>query len=112
MTISTPQGDKFQESRKRCLMACTAPRPSKTALKQRAAIMIHMNMQLTLRVWTRTTRRTRFVSLFLMRAATVATKAPTAELSTRLVKPARKAPVTERMIARGRRPFKSRRRFS
>ncbi|MNN72223.1 hypothetical protein D3C81_1882380 [compost metagenome] len=79
------QGPRPICSTKMPSMAFTAPSPSKTAPKQSAARMIHMNMQLMPRVLRRVSSSTSAVRRPWNSAARVAARAPTAELSTRLV---------------------------
>ena len=93
-------------------MACTAPSPSKTAPKQSAAKMTHMNMQLTLNDLCRVSSNTLRVNRPLNKAASVAAPAPTAELSTRLVTPIMNRPVIEKIMTKGKMPARSRLNFS
>ena len=88
--------------------ALTAPSPSKTAPKQSAARIIHMNMQDIPRVFLMDSSMTFRVSVPLAIAAIVAAVAPTAELSTRLVTPIINRPVIKKKIKNGIMPaFKS-----
>ena len=109
---STPNGLSPHRSRNRDFIACTAPRPSKTAPKQRAARMTHMNMQLTLSVFRSVSSSTFLFKRCLRRATMVVTAAPAAEHSTRLVTPSKNSPVMEKIMSRGMIPALSSRIFS
>ena len=88
-------------------MALTAPRPSNTAPKHSAARMIHINMQDTLSVLRNVSSSTCLVNLRFQAAARQAAQAPVAELSTRLVTPVIKRPITENMMSSGMTPAPS-----
>ena len=85
-------------------IALTAPMPSKTAPKLRAAKIIHINIQDTPSVFFKVFSITFHLSLPLNKAAKVAPKAPTAEHSTKLAIPIKKSPVIEKKIANGIKP--------
>ena len=99
--IKTPQGLRFHLSINKVSIALTAPIPSKTAPKLKAARMIHINIHDTPKVFFRVLSITFQVSFPFNRAANVAPKAPTAEHSTKLAMPIKNKPVIEKKIAKG-----------
>ena len=102
--MRTSHGLNFILSTKRNLIVLTAPRPSQTAPKHKAARVIHINMQVTSSVLRKVFSITSLFNLFLNNAAKVAVVAPTAELSTKLVTPITNRPVMEKKISKGRIP--------
>ena len=82
--MMTCQRVRPRSSRKKDSMARTAPSPSKTAPKARAASRIHMNMQVTFSVPRMHTSQMVRVQRPLMTATSDAMTAPTTEDSTRL----------------------------
>jgi len=99
--IKTPQGLKFHLSINKFSIALTAPIPSKTAPKQRAASMIHINIHDTPKVFFKTSSMVFLFNLPLAKAAMVAAKAPTAEHSTKLAIPIINKPVITKKITKG-----------
>ena len=88
----------------RVSIALTAPMPSNTAPKLKAAKIIHINIQETPKVFFKVFSITGQFNLPLNNAARVAPNAPTAEHSTRLAIPIKNNPVIEKKIAKGIKP--------
>ena len=101
---STCQGLKSHFVINKDSMALTAPIPSKTAPKQSAARITHINIHDMPSVFLNVSSMTFFVRERLASAAIVAAVAPTAELSTRLVIPIRNKPVIKKKIRNGTMP--------
>ena len=96
----------------RSSMALTAPNPSKTAPKARAARMIHMNMHVMPRVLrTEFSNTSRVIRPFSI-AARNAVIAPIAALSTNDVQPFTKGTIMTAKITRGSKPARNSRSFS
>ena len=105
-------GDKPSFSVNRLSMALTAPKPSNTAPKARAASMIHINMQVIPKVFFNEVSKTfQFMRPF-RQAAVNAVIAPMAELSTSDVQPFTNGIIMAKNMANGSKPESRRRYFS